>query len=352
MYKPVESFWEKDVKLHYDVCVAIGILGGQTTEEALLDSESVRQYSNLSLYCRNERYYLKQYAKYIGEQKEIVPASPLFNADSRIKTNNIIDSILRKDFDQDPEAFYKSLQVAIKSEYGEYLVPRKLSTLKKMLTFKVKGVNAGIALVKIKNSSELEMVSLHNQSGIPGLGTKLMLAAIDLGGKYLECFGPYLNEYYESYRFEEYSRLFNVRMHNGEYRDLYYMELKKDKYPSRNTADSHKTPRLEGNFESYQEAVKRNKMSLRYIPEKYKTEELFKVIKHYNGILKFTPHKLKTYENCLDAVTRNRFDLQYVPRKYKVPELCLAAIEMGGKNCLRYIPKKIREQIIGSEEIL
>jgi len=310
-----------------------------------MDSESVCQYSKLPLFCKSERYYLKQYARYINERKDIIPVSNFLDNDNLAKTKSIIHSVIDRDFDRDPEAFYESLQIALKSEHGEYLVPRKLSTLKKIQTFKVKGVNAGIAFSNLKNSSDLELVSLHNQSGIPGLGSELMIAGIELGGRYLECFGPYLNEYYESYRFEEYATLFNIKMPNGGYQDLHYMELNKDKFPNRKIiSDQSKGSKPEVTFEMYHENIKKNKMLLKNVPEKYKTSELYKIIQHYNGILKFTPHKLKTYENCLDAVARNRFDLQYVPRKYKTVELCLTAIEKGGLNCLRYIPKEIKKQ--------
>jgi hypothetical protein len=79
-------------------------------------------------------------------------------------------------------------------------------------------------------------------------------------------------------------------------------------------------------------------MQIRYVPKKYKTLELFKTIRHYNAILKYTPHNLKTYEICLDAVKRRYFDLKYVPRKYKTLELCLTSLLYAG-NCIRYIPK-------------
>jgi len=223
--KQVESFWDKDLQLHYDVCVGIGLIGGQNLEDALLDAESVRLYSKLPAKDKSESYYLSRHEEYLENKVKngILYKEALEN---KINKKSIVSSIIQNEFNKDPEEFYKSLQIAIKAVYGEYLAPRSLSTVCKMLTFKVKNVNAGFALIKMKEKQGFEIVSGHNQSGIPGLGTKLMITAISLGGKYLECFGPYLNDYYGSYRFEVYEEIQNVKMPNKEIQTLYRMKLK------------------------------------------------------------------------------------------------------------------------------
>ena len=86
------------------------------------------------------------------------------------------------------------------------------------------------------------------------------------------------------------------------------------------------------------QAIINNKMNYKYIPNIYKTKELCEHIKCFNGILKYTPHKIKTYKICINAVKRNRYDLQYVPRKYKTVELCLTSL-FGGIENFRYIPR-------------
>jgi len=224
MNKKIETFWDKDLQLHYDVCVGIGLIGGQNLENALLDAESVRLYSRLPAQYKSENYYLTRYEEYF---KNKIENSILYKEafENKIKTKNIVSSIIQNEFDKDPEEFYKSLQVAIKADYGEYLAPRSLSTIHKMQVFKVKDVNAGIGLIKKEGKQEIEIVSLFNQSGIPGLGTKLFIMAISLGGKHLECFGPYLNEYYSSYQFEVYKKIPDIKMSNNQSQTLYRMKL-------------------------------------------------------------------------------------------------------------------------------
>jgi hypothetical protein len=223
MTKQIESFWDKDLQLHYDVCVGIGLIGGQNLKNALSDAESVRLYSKLSNQDKPEEYYLNQYKEYIKKETE---NNVLFD---KMEISNILSSITKNNFDTDTKIFCQSLQAGCKAIHGEYLVPRSLSALFRMRLFKVKNVNAGFALAEMEDKHEFEILSLHNQSGIPGLGTKLMITAISLGGKYLECFGPYLNGYYGSYQFEVYKEIPNIRMRNNVIQTLYRMKLKDGK---------------------------------------------------------------------------------------------------------------------------
>jgi len=50
--------------------------------------------------------------------------------------------------------------------------------------------------------------------------------------------------------------------------------------------------------------VSENKMNFKYVPSNYKTKELCKQIKRFSGILKYTPHKIKTYDICINAVKK------------------------------------------------
>jgi len=141
----------------------------------------------------------------------------------------IVNRILTDDFDIDPVEFEKSLNAAIKSEHGEYLVKRSLSSLEKMKTFKVKGINAGFALTKMKGTSDYsEIAAVHNCSKYGRLGVYLLKMAIDEGGIYLECFGEHLSKSvyatlgFEVYKIKEKARVNN----NGEEENLYFMKLK------------------------------------------------------------------------------------------------------------------------------
>jgi len=99
-------------------------------------------------------------------------------------------------------------------------------------------------------------------------------------------------------------------------------------------------PKEKRTYEICYETIKSSKMELKYVPNKCKTNDLIKLIKHFNGVIKYIPYELKTYEMCFDAVGRNEHDLQYVPRKFKTKELCLNAV-IYSKYALRYVPKKI-----------
>ena len=143
MNEHVESFWDKDLQLHYDVCVGIGLIGGQTFSKALNDAESVRKYSKLNLSIKTEYYYKMRYTEYLKrrlekgriEKGESISNGGLFE---KIRlAGDLIPTIDQKDFDNDPNSFYQSLQIALNSTYGEYLVSFSLSSLSKMQTFKV-----------------------------------------------------------------------------------------------------------------------------------------------------------------------------------------------------------------------
>jgi hypothetical protein len=145
-----------------------------------------------------------------------------------LNRQDIIDQIKANYFDTSPESFKESLDRACKSINGEYLSPRSLSTLKQMRTYKVKDLNVGFALKKARGGSEYsEIVAVHNASRFARLGGYLIHAAIELGGKYLECFGDYLNgKLYAGFGFETYKMLPNIRMRNGKIENLYFMKLK------------------------------------------------------------------------------------------------------------------------------
>jgi hypothetical protein len=97
-----------------------------------------------------------------------------------------------------------------------------------MKTFKVKDLNIGFALSKKKGTSGYsEIVAVHNASKYSRMGAYLITSAVELGGKYLECFGDYLNgKLYAGFGFEVYKTIENVKMRNGKIDNLYFMKLK------------------------------------------------------------------------------------------------------------------------------
>jgi hypothetical protein len=140
----------------------------------------------------------------------------------------IINQILAKDFDTSPENFHESLVVACNAIHGEYLSPRSLASLRKLKTYKVRGINAGFALSQMKGVSGYpEIVAVHNASAYHHLGSVMIPTAVDLGGKYLECFGEHLaNVLYKVMGFEVYKTLTDIKMRNGTVSNLYFMKFR------------------------------------------------------------------------------------------------------------------------------
>ena len=145
-----------------------------------------------------------------------------------LNRREIAEQIKARDFDTDPEHFKQSLDTACAAIHGEYLSPRTLSALQRMRTFKIKDLNVGFALKIMKGTSQYsEIVALHNASIFGRLGSLLLNAAEELGGKYLECFGEVLSkQLYTTYGFEVYKTIENVKMRNGRHENLYFMKLK------------------------------------------------------------------------------------------------------------------------------
>jgi hypothetical protein len=141
---------------------------------------------------------------------------------------DVINQINALDFDTRPEAFKESLDIACKAIHGEYLVPRSLSSLKRMRTYKVKDLNVGFALSLMRGASGFcEIVAVHNASKYSRLGMYLIGSAQRLGGKYLECFGDTLSgRLYTAFGFESYKTIPNLKMRNGKIEDLHFMKLK------------------------------------------------------------------------------------------------------------------------------
>lgn len=145
-----------------------------------------------------------------------------------IKRMDIIKQIRNNDFDTDVNSFKEGLDAACSAIHGEYLVPRSLKSLQNMKTFKVKGINAGFALSKMKGADgHCEIVALYNSSEYWRLGMHLLFSAQENGGKYLECFGEHLSDkLYVAYGFEDYKIIENVKMRDGKIENLHFMKLK------------------------------------------------------------------------------------------------------------------------------
>ena len=112
-----------------------------------------------------------------------------FREGTRQERDEILRQIRDREFDNDPENFKEGLDYTRQNhKYGDYLNSRPLKSIKKMKLFKVKNEYIGIGLKKFRKTSEYsELVSLYNSSLYKRAGFALLLEAVDMGGKYLEC---------------------------------------------------------------------------------------------------------------------------------------------------------------------
>jgi len=75
----------------------------------------------------------------------------------------------------------------------------------KTQTFQVPGYEIGFAL-KPQPNGELDIVSVHNNTDIKGVGEALIDSAIRLGGTTLDHFDGFLSDFYSKKGFKEYER--------------------------------------------------------------------------------------------------------------------------------------------------
>lgn len=104
-----------------------------------------------------------------------------------------------------PDEFAESLST---SKHPQMLTHYTKSELSKMRLFKVPGFNIGYALKRSEQTGKHdEVVAVHNNSEVGGIGTALMKNAIRHGACYLDHFDvPQLSGLYSSLGFEEYDR--------------------------------------------------------------------------------------------------------------------------------------------------
>ena len=97
------------------------------------------------------------------------------------------------EWDKDPENFFESFTSSDKSEY---LTPYTLNEIRYFDLYKVKGYDIGFAIKK-----DGDIILVHNNSGIKGIGIKLMEKAIEFGGKKLDHFDGFLTGFYKKIGF-------------------------------------------------------------------------------------------------------------------------------------------------------
>jgi len=164
----------------------------KTYEEYAVDYELAKdlaqpQVSQNQINNANEKYYEKLFVDYLL-MKDVVDDSTNENL------NDVIVAINKGDFEKEPQKFYDSFN---KSKRIEFLTPYTVDDMRDFDCYKLRGYNIGFA---IKNNGDIILV--HNNESIKGIGQILMNKAIDFGGDHLDHFDGFLTGFYKSCGFK------------------------------------------------------------------------------------------------------------------------------------------------------
>jgi hypothetical protein len=117
--------------------------------------------------------------------------------------NDIIISLNKNNFENDVDKFYNSIY---KSKYVQFLTPYSKDDLKEFKLYKLKNYNIGFAIKK-----DGEIILVHNNENIGGIGDILIKKAISFGGDSLDYFDGYLTGFYKRNGFNVYNNdIFNI----------------------------------------------------------------------------------------------------------------------------------------------
>lgn len=119
--------------------------------------------------------------------------------------SKVIAQIEQGDWEEhNPESFQKSLST---SNHPLMLTPYSNDELSKMKLFKVKGKNIGFALKKREDSTQSEIVAVHNnEPGVKNIGDHLIQSAVKHGGTHADYFDGPLTDLYKRNRFITYKK--------------------------------------------------------------------------------------------------------------------------------------------------
>jgi hypothetical protein len=151
----------------------------QALLEEFIDASSLREYGKRAW----QHSHLLEEADFLSEEADQGNSQ---NLAALIKTDQWETP--------DPQKFHASLTSGKRSEM---LTPYSVGELAKMNLFKVKDFNAGFAI-----KQDGDIVAVHNNTGVSGIGGELMKAAKRNGGVKLDHFDGFLTGFYERLGFK------------------------------------------------------------------------------------------------------------------------------------------------------
>lgn len=142
---------------------------------------------------------LKEYNQRAWQHSHFLEASFL-QEDTNPAGSQSLVALIRADQWENPnsQSFLASLTSGNRSEM---LTPYSVGELAKMHLFKIQGYNAGFAI-----KQDGDIIAVHNNSGVAGIGGELIKAAIKNGGVKLDHFDGFLTGFYNRFGFKMVSK--------------------------------------------------------------------------------------------------------------------------------------------------
>lgn len=149
----------------------------------------------------NEIYISENKKKYTVRLASLSLCENILNEDIDPRTQQIISLIDNNRFEvNNYESFLNSLN---SGKRGGFLSKYDIKELidSGIKTYKLKNYNIGFAI-----KPDGDIISVHNNSGIKGIGDALIQSAIRFGGTKLDHFDGYLSDFYSKHGFKETDR--------------------------------------------------------------------------------------------------------------------------------------------------
>ena len=149
---------------------------------------------------RNGSYYLRK-SSYC-EHLESIFQDVMVEGEGDETYHSIKQKIENDEWEEsNPQEFHQSATTNVK--HPEMLTDYSTSDFAKMELFKVPGINAGFALKPMEGGNK-DIVAVHNNSDVKGIGPFLMDGAIRHGGTHLDHFHGWLTDFYDKAGFVPY----------------------------------------------------------------------------------------------------------------------------------------------------